>query len=102
MIRSLRAGAQDRPDLSTPKAWSYLPGSIRKATLTRFQALIDITRNVRSESSCSDSCSRTCAWISSDMPSAGIRVNTSVQARAARSRGLNSVDSRHAAMWCSR
>ena len=38
-----------------------LPGTIRKATLTRFQALIDITKKVRSDNSFSENSPRTCS-----------------------------------------
>ena len=52
---------QDKPDLSKPNALSNAPGTVWKPTLTRFQALIDITRKVRSDNSFSDSCVRTCS-----------------------------------------
>ncbi len=47
--------------LSRPKALSRMPGAVRKATLTRFQALMLVTRKASVDSSASLNCSRTSA-----------------------------------------
>ena len=52
---------QHRLDLSKPNSLSYVPGTAWKPTLTRFHALIDVTRKVKSDNSFSDSCVRTCS-----------------------------------------
>ena len=65
--------------------------------LTRFHALIVMISNVRSDISFSDSRVRTRSYSSSGTPSGARVVSASVQASAARSRGMNRVDSRQAA-----
>lgn len=77
---------QLRSALSKPQALSREPGSLRKAMLMRFQALMPITAWVRSSTSCSDSWPRTRSYSSSGTPCGGnwsaLRSRPALRARA--------------------
>ena len=78
------------PAFVNPNAASAEPGIVWKAMLIRFQALIVMTENIKSEISCSENCSRTRLWMSSGKPCSGSLVKISVHVSAARSHGRNS------------